>query len=77
MFINLSLLCWLEEFDRIAIRIFQLHLSAVRTNFHFVAEMEAGVLQPIDVGGEVRDAQHDSVPAARLLTLAVAQRARA
>ena len=46
----------LEQFNGIAIGIFDLDLLPAGTRFHFVPEAKAGVLQSLDCGSEVRDA---------------------
>src|SRR6185503_3538923 len=47
------------------------------TGFHLVAEAHAGLLQIADGGIEIRHLEHDAIPAAGLLRLAVGHRARA
>src|SRR5918999_5313800 len=67
---------WLEEFDRIAVGIFQLNLSPARPHFHLIAKRDAGVLQRLDLCREISHTQDDSIPAAGLLGLAARQRTR-
>src|SRR5262249_30103317 len=54
--------CRFEQFNRITIRVLQLNLFAARANFHFVAEMQAGLLERLDLFLEVRHLQHDAIP---------------
>ena len=49
----------------------------MRPDFHFIAEMESRAAQLFDVGGNICDAQNDSVPTAWLLTMAAGHRTRA
>src|SRR5262245_31581377 len=65
------------QLDRIAVRVLDLNLTSARTGFHLVAEADPGALESGDTAGEVRDAQHDAVPAAGLLPLTVRHRPRA
>src|SRR5262249_50810894 len=66
----------LEQLDRVPVGVLDLDLSAARTGLHFVPDVEAGLLQRVDEGGEVRDLQDDAVPTAGLLPLAVRHRSR-
>src|SRR5688572_3820675 len=65
---------WFKQLDRVAIRVFNLNLTSAWTAFHLVAKANADALEHGDTAQEVRDFQHDAVPAARLLTLTVRQR---
>src|SRR5262245_21174209 len=65
-----------KEFDRIAVRVFNLNLPSARTGFHLVSETEPGVLEGSDATRKVRDAEHDAVPAARFLSLTIRHRPR-
>ena len=42
---------WLEQFDWIAVRIFDLYLPAARTDLHLVAKRDAGVSERGDARG--------------------------
>jgi hypothetical protein len=68
---------WLEQFDGIAIGIFDLNLSASGTGLHVIAKRHAGVLERVDLRRQIRDAEDHSIPSARLLGFAAGQRARA
>jgi hypothetical protein len=71
---NLGLLSWLEELDWIAVGIFDLDLSADGTSLHLIAKLHARVLQRVDLRRQIRHAQDDSIPSARLLGLAAGHR---
>src|SRR5262245_2149565 len=66
-----------EQFERVAVRIFDLNLSSAWTHFHVVSEGDAGSLQRGDAGREIGNAQHDTIPSAGFLTLTVRHRSRA
>ena len=70
------LLRWFEQLNGVAIRIFELDLSAARADFHLIAKTQFRLPQPFDATGEIRDTKNDAVPSARLLTLAVRHRTR-
>src|SRR5262245_34205811 len=60
---------WLEQFDRVAVGIFNLDLSATGSRFHLVAEMDPGLLERGDAGWQVGNFQHHPIPSSRLLCL--------
>src|SRR5689334_4605952 len=66
----------LEQLDRIPVGIFDLHLPAARADLQLVPEPHAGLLQPLDAGLEMVDAQHDPVPPTRFLAATIRQRPR-
>jgi hypothetical protein len=66
-----ALSSWLEELDRIAVRIFQLNLLTARTDLHRVAERQSGLFQPVNLCGEIGDLKDDAVPSARLLMASI------
>src|SRR5262249_3411117 len=66
-----------EQLDRVAVRIFNRNLAFAGTGLHLVSKAEAGALERGDTALEIRDAQHDAVPAAGLLTFTVRHRTRA
>jgi hypothetical protein len=68
---------WLEQFDRIAVGIFDLDLSAGGTSLHLIAKLHARVLKHVDLYRQIRDVQNNSIPSARLLGFAAGQWARA
>src|SRR5439155_17734594 len=68
--------CRFEELERIAVWILELDLSAPGADFHLVPEMQSGLLQRVDTGGEIRDPKDDPIPTTRFLMTAVGQRAR-
>ena len=57
----------LEQFDRIAVWVFQLNLSAGWAHFHFIAEANFGIRQNLDERRQIRHPQDDPVPSARFL----------
>ena len=67
----------LEKLDRISIRILDLDLSTARPRLHLVAKSKSGLLEFGDEAWKIRDLQHDSIPAAWLLLLAIRHRPRA
>ena len=69
-----ALLSWLEEFDRVSIRILKQDLLAARSDFHLVAKTESGRLQLLDPGREVGNFKNDSIPAPRLLAMSIGHR---
>ena len=74
---NWRLSRWLEEFDRIAVGVFDLDLSADGTRLHLIAKLHARVLQRVDLRRQIRDSQDHSIPSARPLGFTAGQRARA
>jgi hypothetical protein len=66
-----------EEFDRIAVGVFQLDLATERADLHLVAEAQSRLAKSSDERRKVDDLEHDSVPAAGLLRLAAGHRTRA
>src|SRR4030088_2739933 len=70
------LLSRLEELDWIPVGIFYLDLSADRTGLHLIAKLHTRVLQRVAPRWQIRDAQNDSIPSARLLGIAAGHRTR-
>ena len=68
---NAPLLRRLEQFNGVSVRILQLNLPAARPDLHFVAELKAGLLQPLDTSRKVRHLENDAIPSAWLLMFAV------
>lgn len=66
--------CWFEKLYRIPVRILELDLPATGTGFHLVAKADSCAPQFGDEGRKIRDRQHHSIPAARLLALPVRHR---
>ena len=58
---------WLEELDRVAIRVLQQDLPATRSGFYFIAKMKRRRFQGLDPRGKVGDFKDDPIPPARLL----------
>ena len=71
-----DLLSRLEQFDRIAVRIFQLDLFSAWTYFHLIAKMEPCLLQRLNLSRKIGHLKNYTVPAAGLLTAAIRHRAR-
>src|SRR5439155_27390949 len=65
----------LEQFDRIAIGIFQQDLSSAWTGLHRIAEGETGLFELLDPGRKVLHLKNHPIPATRLLRLPVRHRA--
>ena len=53
---NCLLSSWLEQFDWIAVGIFDLDLSADGTSLHLIAKLHARVLERVDLRRQTRDA---------------------
>src|SRR4051812_552248 len=68
---GLTALCWFEQFDGIAVRVFNLHLTATRTDLHLVTERYARVLEAGNTCGQVVHLQDDPVPSTWLLGLPI------
>jgi hypothetical protein len=67
---------WLEELDRIAVGILDLNLSPAGTSFHLIAKVHTRVRERLDLGGQIRYAQDNSIPSAWLLRFATGHRTR-
>src|SRR5262245_22421906 len=63
-----------EQFDRIAVRIFDLNLFAARTDLHFIPKTQAGLFQVINVRSQTLNLKKHTVPSAGLLWTAVRHR---
>jgi len=66
----------LEQFNRIAVRIFQLDVLAAGTLFLVSAKVEFRLFQLCDTSGKISRVQDDAVPSARLLVIATRRRTR-
>src|SRR5688500_5937246 len=69
-------LCRLEQLDGIPVRIFDLDLLTAGSRLHAVPKEKTGFSQPFDERRKVLDAQHDTIPAAGFLCLALRHRSR-
>jgi len=74
--VTCRLLSWLEELDWIPVGIFYLDLAAAGTSLHLIAKLHPRVLQRVDLRPQIRHAQDDSIPSARLLGFAAGHRTR-
>jgi hypothetical protein len=63
----------LEQFNRIAVWIFDLNLFAARTDFHLIAEACSSVLEFTDEGRQFLHVKDDTIPPTRLLLAAIGQ----
>ena len=59
----------LEQFNRIAVRIFQLDLLAAGTHFHLIAKPEPGLFQCCDMSGKIGNLKDHPVPSPGLLVM--------
>src|SRR5687767_12946340 len=66
----------LEQLDGIAVGILQLDLFTGWTDLHLVAKTQAHLLQVVDAGQEILDAQDHAIPPAGFLALATGHRPR-
>src|SRR5688572_11518011 len=73
---NRSLSSRFEELGRIPISIFQLDLSASRTDLHLIAKPHPDFLERVDPRSKIGHAQDHSIPPARLLGLTARHRTR-
>src|SRR5262249_6275569 len=62
---------WLEQLDRISVRIFDLNLLAAWSCLHPIAKLQSRRFQLVDPGRKVVHAQDHAVPPARLLGPAI------
>jgi RNA polymerase sigma-70 factor (ECF subfamily) len=60
-----------EEFDRVPVRVLDLNLAATGPRFHLVAKPSGGLFQFRNESRQIADLQHDTIPAARFLLLAI------
>ncbi len=70
-------LSWLEQLQRVAVRIIDLDLFAAGPYFHVVAEVQTSTSQLIDSSGQVLDLKDDSIPSSWLLMAAIGHWPRA
>jgi len=67
---------WLEQLDRISIRIFELNLPPAGSNLHLISEGRAVSPKVGDMSRQVRHAEYDAIPPAGLLLPPIGQRPR-
>src|SRR5688572_17921448 len=63
-----------QQFDWVAVRIFQLDLLSARTRLHFISEVKTGLFQAFNPSRQVINLQNYSVPSAGLLVSTVGHR---